>query len=143
MADLDDDLEVGRYRIPASELSWSFGPSGGPGGQHANRSNTRAELRYDLAGSQAFPPEVHRRILDGLSHRLVSGQLAVVVDESRSQHRNRAIARRRLATLLAEAAVPPTPRRATKPTRASKVRRSEAKRQRSETKKLRRRPDLP
>jgi len=136
-------VTVGRFEIPEDELEWRFSTSGGPGGQHANRSNTRVELRFDLGGSDVFPDDVQRRMLDRLEHRLVSGEVIVVVDESRSQYRNRAIARRRLAALLAEAMVPPVRRKKTKPTRASKDRRAEEKRHRSETKKLRRKPELP
>jgi ribosome-associated protein len=141
MADLDDDLEVGRHRIPASELSWSFGPSGGPGGQHANRSNTRAELRYDLASSDAFPERDRRHMLDRLGNRVVDGVVIVVADESRSQFRNRSIARKRLAEWLTDAMMRPEPRRPTKPTRASKRRRVEGKKARSEIKRMRQRPE--
>jgi ribosome-associated protein len=138
-ADLDDDLEVGRFRIPASELSWSFGPTGGPGGQHANRSNTRAELRFDLGGSGIFPDAAW--MIDRLGNRAIDGVVVVVADESRSQWRNRAIARKRLAEWLLESMKRPTKRRATKPTRASQRARLDTKRARSETKRLRRRPD--
>jgi ribosome-associated protein len=135
-----DDLTVGRYVIPEAELHWTFSPSGGPGGQHANRSHTRAELRFDIAASEAFPAEVRNRIVLALS--LTDGIVVVAVDESRSQWRNRQTARRRLAERLVEAMVPPTPRRPTKPTRASKQRRLDEKKARSETKRLRRPPPL-
>jgi ribosome-associated protein len=141
MAGLDDDLEVGRNRIPAAELSWSFGPSGGPGGQHANRSNTRAELRYDLASSEVFPHETRDWILGRLGNKAVDGVVIVVADESRSQWRNRAIARKRLAEWLTEAMRRPTPRRTTKPSRSSQETRVAEKRARSEIKRMRRRPD--
>jgi ribosome-associated protein len=141
MADLDDDLEVGRHRIPASELSWSFGPSGGPGGQHANRSNTRAELRYDLGTSDVFPAETRAWMLSRLGGRAAGGVVIVVADESRSQWRNRSIARQRLEEWLLDAMKRPTPRRATKPTRASKQRRVEGKKARAETKRMRQKPD--
>lgn len=133
-----DDLLVGRYVIPDAELRWTFGPSGGPGGQHANRAHTRAELRFDLAESAAFPGEVRARITEALG--IDDGVVLVVVDESRSQWRNRQTARRRLSERLQEAMVPPTPRRPTKPTRASKRRRLDDKKARSQTKRLRRRP---
>ena len=140
MSDLDDDLEVGHHRIPSQELHWSFGTSGGPGGQHANRSNTRAELRFDLATSTVFPPATRTWMLERLGNRAVDGVVIVSVDESRSQWRNRSIARRRLVEWLEEAMRRPTPRRRTRPTRASKERRLEGKRARSETKRLRRKP---
>lgn len=135
-----DDLRVGRFSIPEGELQWRFGPSGGPGGQHANRAHTRAELRFDLAATDVFPPQVRSRIEKSL--KLDDGVVVVVVDESRSQWRNRQTARRRLAERLQEAMVPPTPRRPTKPTRASRQRRLDDKRARSEKKRLRRRPPM-
>jgi ribosome-associated protein len=141
MAELDEDLEVGRFRIPANELTWTFAPSGGPGGQHANRSNTRAELRFDLGGSEVFPEPERDHMIGRLGSRVVDGVVIVVADESRSQFRNRSIARKRLVEWLSEAMKSPTPRRATKPTRASKRRRVEVKRARSETKRMRQKPD--
>lgn len=132
----DDDLRVGRFVIPASELSWTFTTSGGPGGQHANRSNTRAELRYELAAGDVFPADIKARMIERLGDTVT-----VVVDETRSQWRNRSIARRRLTDMLLEAMKTERPRHPTKPTRASKRRRVESKRHRSETKRLRRRPD--
>lgn len=141
MCSAEIDLVVSeRFRIPADELSWSFGPSGGPGGQHANRSNTRAELRFDLARSDVFPADLRQRILERIGGRAPGGVVTVVADESRSQWRNRTIARRRMAELLAEALRQPATRRPTRPTRASQRRRLERKRARSELKRLRRRP---
>ena len=140
-ADVDADLEVGRYRIPSSEFEWSFATSGGPGGQHANRSNTRAELRYDLGSSGAFPDGTKQLMIEQLGNRARDGVVVVSVDESRSQWRNRAMARRRLAEWLEESMRRPTPRKQTKPTRASRKQRLEDKRARSEKKRLRRRPE--
>jgi ribosome-associated protein len=136
----NDDLTVGRFTVPGSELEWSFSTSGGPGGQHANRSNTRAELRYDLGASAAFPPEMREWMLGRLGNRAPGGVVVIAADDSRSQWRNRAIARARLADLLDDAQRRPTQRRATRPTRASKQRRVEAKRSRSEIKRLRKPP---
>lgn len=139
---IDSNLGVGPYVIPATELSWSFSPSGGPGGQHANRSSTRAELRFDLASSEVFETELKQRMIERLGSRVTGeGIVAVSVDESRSQWRNRSIARRRMADLLSEAMRPPTIRRPTKPTSASRRRRIESKRRRSEIKKLRQPPE--
>lgn len=131
-----DDLDVGRFTIPALELEESFTTSGGPGGQHANRSNTAVELRFDLAGSEAFPEPEKARLVERLGP-----VVTVAASESRSQWRNRALARQRLAARLEEALRPPKRRRPTKPTRASRRRRLESKRQRSEKKRLRRRPE--
>jgi len=127
--------------IPPSELNWRFDTSGGPGGQHANKAATRVELSFDLAASPSVADDIRTRMLDRLGKRARNGVVTVSVDESRSQWRNRAIARRRMARLLREASRIERPRRITRPTRASRARRLEAKRRRSETKRLRRRPN--
>ena len=139
-----DDLRVGRdVVIPESELKWRFDPSGGPGGQHANKSATRVELSFDVGKSAALADPMRQRILDHLDRNAAAGIITVKVDESRSQWRNRQIARRRLAELLVDAMRPPPPqRRSTRPTRASRERRLAAKKARGETKRLRRRPNL-
>lgn len=136
---MPDDLGVGAYVIPERDLDWTFTTSGGPGGQHANRSNTRAEVRFDLGASEVFPRTVQERMLSATRH--TNGIISVTVDESRSQFRNRQMARKRLAAMLEEAMIPPTPRRPTKPSRAARRRRLEAKRRQSEKKRFRQRPD--
>ncbi len=130
--EVDDGLT-----IPDAELTWRFGPSGGPGGQHANRANTRAELTWDLAGSAALAdhPQRRERLLDRLGP-----SLTVVADDERSQSRNRDAATRRLAQRVREASVVPRRRRPTRPTAGSKRRRLDDKRARSRDKQLRRRP---
>lgn len=132
-----EDLRVRNWVIPAAELRWTFGPTGGPGGQHANRSNTRAELHFDLAATESFPPDVRDRMLSVLRNRLAGGEITITADATRSQWRNRAAARRRLVELLEEAAAPPKSRKPTRPTRASRERRLQSKRRRSEKKRLR------
>lgn len=138
----DGGLTVGRYRISEKELTWTFTASGGPGGQHANRSNTKATLRFDLAASAAFPDGLKDTMLTALAGRLIDGVLVAVADDSRSQWRNRAIVKRRMAEWLQESMRSPTVRRQTKPTRASKERRLEEKRARADVKARRRKPDL-
>ncbi len=140
-----DDLEVtADVTIPAAELTWRFDPSGGPGGQHANKSATRVELRLDVASSSAFDDDMHRRVLDNLESALSDGVLVVQVGESRSQWRNRQLARRRMVDMLRAAMRPPQPkRRPTRPSRAARERRLSQKRTRAETKRLRRRPVNP
>ena len=133
----ESDLRVGRYTIPGSELSWLFGTSGGPGGQHANKASTRADLSWTIADSAAIPPDVKQRVMEALAGRIASGVLTVGSDESRSQWRNRSIARSRMAELVEEAARPPKTRRRTKPSRSARRRRLEAKRQHAEKKRLR------
>jgi ribosome-associated protein len=126
--------------IPASELTWRFDPSGGPGGQHANRSSTRVELLFDVANSDVLDGAMKARIM---RHRSIDlGVISVRVSETRSQWKNRQIARERLVELLTEALRPPPPRRKrTRPGRAARERRLAKKRRRSETKRLRKRPD--
>lgn len=140
---MSDDLVVNaQIVIPNDELNWTFSPSGGPGGQHANRSNTRAELRFDLVATPSIDDSLKQRMIERLEQRLVGGALVVVADETRSQWRNRQLARRRLSALLGESARPPPPaRRATKPSKAARRRRLESKRRRAETKRLRGKPD--
>lgn len=135
-----NDLKItNEISIPENELVWSFSPAGGPGGQHANRSSTRAELRFDIAASRAFDDETRRRILENTGSDPV---ISVRVDETRSQWRNRQIAGRRLADRIRNAMRPEVPRRrATRPSRAARRRRIDAKRARSRTKSLRKPPD--
>ncbi|HEX4979056.1 MAG TPA: alternative ribosome rescue aminoacyl-tRNA hydrolase ArfB [Acidimicrobiales bacterium] len=123
--------------VPLHELSWRFTPSGGPGGQHANRSNTRVELTFDVAASSAFGPVQRERAVAALGGPVVR----VVVDDERSQLRNREIALERLRSRLASALAVPKDRRPTKPSRAAAQRRLDDKRRRSEVKRMRRRPD--
>lgn len=122
--------------IPLSELEWKFTASGGPGGQHANRSNTRAEVRFDVVTSPSLL-DVHR---DRLLERL-GPVVRVVADDERSQLRNRDLALERLRGRLAEALRVERTRRPTAPTRASQQRRLEAKKRRSDVKRTRRPPD--
>jgi ribosome-associated protein len=139
---MDEPLHVAPgLVIPAEELRWRFDPSGGPGGQHANKSSTRVELAFDVAGSPAVPEPMRALLLERLGGRLTTGELRVVVNESRSQWRNREIARRRLAAALEEALRTRRPRRATRPTAAARLRRLAVKRHRGEAKRRRRPPD--
>ena len=127
--------------IPAAELRWDFGPSSGPGGQHANRAHTRAALTFSVADSTAFTDEQKRRIQRRLGARLRSGSVRVAAEDHRSQWRNRQAARERLRALLDEALAPdPPPRRPVRPGSAARRKRLEDKRKRSETKRLRRPP---
>lgn len=127
--------------VPASDLTWRFSRSSGPGGQSVNTADSRVELVFDVRRSEALPEPVRERLLSRLGPRLVDGRITVAASEYRSQHRNREAARSRLADLLTEASAPPPPaRRATRPTRGSKERRLSAKARRSQTKSLRRRP---
>jgi len=127
--------------IPPEELSWRFSRSPGPGGQSVNTTESRVELSYDLARSDALPPSLKDRALRALEGRMPGGVITVTASENRSQLRNREAAAARLAALLTEAtAPPPKPRRPTRPSRAARERRLADKQRRSEIKRLRR-PD--
>src|SRR5689334_21453721 len=113
---MDDALQVSAtLRIPLDELEWRFTPSGGPGGQHANRSNTRAEVRLDVEASPSLGPRQRARLLER-----VGPDVRVAADDERSQARNRALAPQRLADRLHAALRVETPRRPTAPTQAAR-----------------------
>ena len=131
----DDLIVTPSVRIPRSELQVSFSASGGPGGQHANKAATRVELRFDILNSSAFGPGQRARVIERLGD-----ELRVVVDDERSQLRNRALAEERLVARLQSALHVERPRRPTRPTKGSKNRRLKAKQQRGEIKQQRRRP---
>jgi ribosome-associated protein len=134
------DLQIPRaagaaLRIPAAELRWRFSRSSGPGGQNVNTTDSRVELVFDLAATQALGPALKARALRRLEGRLLEGCVVIAASEQRSQWRNRVAAQQRLLELLQEALQPPPPpRRATRPTRGSVERRLAAKRQRSAVK---------
>ncbi|BDZ55217.1 alternative ribosome rescue aminoacyl-tRNA hydrolase ArfB [Agromyces marinus] len=136
-------LRVGSaLTIPESELTWRFSRSSGPGGQGVNTADSRAELVWDAAGSAALSPVQRERLLARLGPRLVDGVLTITAYEHRSQLRNREAARARLADVVADALQPPSPtRRPTKPGRGARERRLEAKKRRTDVKRLRRPPD--
>ncbi len=128
-----DTLRVTRScQIPLDELEWRFSGAGGPGGQHANTANTRAEVRFDVASSPSLGPRERARLLE----RLGPG-VRVVASGERPQARNREVDLARLATRLAEGLRVEPPRVATRPSPGQREARLEAKRRRSEVKRLR------
>ncbi|HUA95148.1 MAG TPA: alternative ribosome rescue aminoacyl-tRNA hydrolase ArfB [Acidimicrobiales bacterium] len=133
MAD-EERLRVSRsLSIPLSEVDWRATTSGGPGGQHANRTSSRVEVRFDVARSPSLGPRQRARLLE----RLGPVVRASASDE-RSQARNRRLALDRLARRLADALAVSTPRRPTRPTRSSQERRLQHKHRRSDVKRGRR-----
>jgi len=134
-----DDLPVGRgVVIPGHELTVRTSRASGPGGQGVNTTDSRVELRWDVAASAALDDAQRARLRERLGPRLTSdGVLVLHAEEHRSQHRNRDAARARLRELVADALVPPRPRRPTRRTRASVERRLEAKRRRGDRKRQR------
>lgn len=120
--------------VPDADLVERFSRSPGPGGQSVNTSDSRVELEYDVRTASTLTETQRARAL----RRWPDGMVAIAASEHRSQHRNRVAARERLAALLREAlAPPPPPRRATRPTRGSRERRLQAKKERGQTKALR------
>ena len=127
--------------VPTGELIERFSHASGPGGQGVNTADSRVQLSLDLATTVALNEKQRERALRELDDRLSGTILTIAAAEHRSQRRNRAAARERLAHVLRAALTPPTPRRATKPTRGSKLRRLADKKRRGEVKARRRRPD--
>ncbi len=121
--------------LPLEEIELRFSRSSGPGGQHAQRSETRVEAVLDVEASSALTPIQKKRVI-----AKAGPVLRAVAQDERSQWRNRELAVERLANALREALKVNRPRRPTAPTTASKERRLEEKRRRAETKKLRRPP---
>jgi ribosome-associated protein len=130
--------------IPVAELEFRASRASGPGGQGVNTTDSRVELRFDLAGSPSLPPEAKERALRRLGPRLdASGVLRVVAQAQRSQLANRRAAVERFAELLSAALATPRPPPPPPPTRAAAARRVEAKRRRADVKRLRGRPRRP
>jgi len=127
-----------------NELQERFVRASGPGGQNVNKVSTAVELRFDVRGSASPPAEVRRRLERLAGRRLTEdGVLIIRAERFRTQERNREDARERLMDLIATAAVVPKRRVRTRPPRAAKERRHEAKAKRSDVKRLRSgKPDM-
>jgi ribosome-associated protein len=133
---MSDHLDIGHgIRIPISEIELRASRSGGPGGQHANKTASRIEATFDVRASTTLSDAQKSRIAGRLGPRVTA-----VSQDSRGQARNRETALERLGSRLADAVAPRKHRRATRPGRASKERRLQSKRRQSERKRNRRRP---
>jgi ribosome-associated protein len=122
-------------RLPVSEIELRTSRSSGPGGQHAQKTESRVEAVFDVEGSSALTDAQKRRVA-----AKAGPVLRAVAQDERSQARNRALATERLVEQLREALRVPRRRVPTRPTEASRRRRREEKRRRGETKRLRRPP---
>jgi ribosome-associated protein len=132
-----ESIQVTRtVAIPVSEVELRFSRSSGPGGQHAQKTETRVEAIFDVEASTALTPVQKARV-----RRRAGTVLRAVAQDERSQARNRELAVERLVAALRDALKVKRRRRPTKPTSASRERRLEQKRRRSETKQLRRPPE--
>ena len=135
---MDDPLRIGRHaEVPLSEIELRTSRSSGPGGQHANVTASRVEAVFDVCSSKALSDGQRQRITARLGP-----VVRAVAQDTRSQARNRELALDRLRGRLETALTVQRPRRATKPTKASRRRRADSKRRRAEVKKLRRPPEL-
>jgi ribosome-associated protein len=134
--EMPDDLTINTgVTIPGGELEITASRSSGPGGQHVNTSDTRIQVRWNVAGSAALGEVQRRRVMSALDSRLTNeGDLMVACDTHRSQRRNREEALQRLASLVRQALVPPRPRKKTRPSAEARRKRLESKRKRSQTK---------
>jgi len=132
---------TGNIIIDEQELDYNFVHASGPGGQNVNKVATAVQLRFDVIHSPSLPEDVRQRLLQQAAGQITQdGILIIDARQYRSQWRNRHDATQRLFNLIRQAAITPKPRRATKPSHTVKERRLQAKRHRSETKRLRQSP---
>ncbi len=125
--------------IPATAFEWQFARSAGPGGQHVNRTSSKAILRFDATGCPHLPTDIRRRLLTSVRARLTGdGALVLMSQRHREQGRNVADCLEKLSRLIEKAMVPPEPRRPTRIPRAARAARLESKKRRASTKRLRR-----
>ena len=136
------DVEVASARrrlvIPAADLDWQFVRSSGPGGQHVNRTSSKAVLRFFVRRTACLPDDVRQRILQREAARITGdGCIVIVSQRHREQGRNVADCLDKLVTLVGRALEPPRTRRRTKPPRSAAAERLAGKKRRGETKRLR------
>jgi len=138
---MSEDLNP--IRIPSDEIRYDFIQSSGPGGQNVNKVATAVQLRFDARNSRILEAGVRERLYHLAGKRVNSaGEVVIEARRYRTQQRNREDALQRLIHLIERARIPPKKRRKTKPTAASKLRRLESKKRRSDIKKLRGRSSL-
>lgn len=134
----EKEVRVGRIVIPAAALEWQFVRSSGPGGQHVNRTSSKAVLRFDARHSPHLPEDVRSRLLEREKPQLTrDGALVITSQRHRDQPRNIADCLAKLSAIVARALVVPKKRRPTKTPRSVVKKRLAGKRHRSETKRLR------
>jgi ribosome-associated protein len=136
---VDNSLYVNpSLSIPRDELDVRVSRSSGAGGQHVNKTSSRVEMFWNIPGSRALTDEQRTRLREKLASRLTTdGSVRVVASDTRSQSRNRELAEKRLAELIARSLIIPRKRKPTKPTKAAKEARLEAKRLHSSKKRER------
>ncbi len=141
---VDEPLDIGRgVEIPSSEIDMSFSRSGGPGGQHVNKTETRVTLRFDVANSPSLPEEIRAKLLKRLASRLTNdGELLISADKHRERPKNLSEARRRMREIMAAALVEQKKRTKTRPGKGAKRRRLADKKKQSEKKAMRKAPKM-
>jgi ribosome-associated protein len=128
--------------IPADALEWQFARSSGPGGQHVNRTDSKAVLRFRVAGSPHLPDDVRGRMLAAERSRLtVEGALVISSQVHRDQPRNVAECLDKLSSIILRSLTPPKRRRATRTPRSAIAKRLESKKLRGRTKQMRQQPE--
>jgi len=131
-----------RKRPIEKELRFNTSRSGGPGGQHANKTETQVELRFHIPASEILTQEEKQRLLEKLSHRITrEGELILTDESSRSQVKNRERVVEKFYRTLEEALKKPKKRKPTKPSKAAKRKRLDQKKKHSEKKHMRKPPD--
>jgi len=130
------DLQIStNIKIPDAELRLSFARSGGPGGQNVNKVSSKAVLHWDVLNSPSLPPDVRARFIEAYPTRITkAGEIVIHSEEFRDQPKNIQASYDKLRAMITAVLRPPKKRRATKPTKGSKVRRLNEKKLRSETK---------
>jgi ribosome-associated protein len=140
----NEDISIGGPRpivIPAEALDWQFVRSSGPGGQHVNRTSSKAILRFDLRHTPHLPGDVRQRMIAALRPRLTTdGSLLITSQRHRDRGRNIADCREKLVALIERSLVAPKLRRRTKAPRSATANRLETKKRRGDTKRMRRLP---
>lgn len=127
-----------KLEIPANEIHWRFSRSSGAGGQNVNKTDSRAEIVFNVSKSKTLTPYQKHRISIQDEVKLINGSICIAVQDKRTQYHNRKIALNRLASTLRELLkAPPKKRRETIPTRSSQRKRVESKKKRGETKRNR------
>lgn len=129
--------------ILANELIFKATRSSGPGGQHVNKTSTRIELYWSLKNSQAFSEDQKTRLRKKLHNRITKEDILILTSgQTRSQFKNKEQVTKRFFELIKEAITPPKKRKKSKPTYASKVKRLQSKKQHSEKKASRKKPNF-
>lgn len=138
-----ENFRASRFLPPDEELDERFVLAGGPGGQHVNRTETAVQLRWDAAHSDFIDDAVRERLMKHAGSRAdKDGVITIEARRFRSQHRNRADARERLAKLIERAHQAPKKRKKTRPSRAAIARSRKTKQRHKEIKRARRKPRL-